>query len=719
MGRTSAYATPSTMKPLNLPNAGNGKIVKYQPNSPVIPGPVRLYPEPYRSGGSSTAFKIPSLSKPGSMESELQKTVDPRRPVVDSDGRSSSQSRNPQNYPDYPNPADGWKSFADFDAWKNGESRQSIDNEREAYEFTREWGKTGGMLYPLTEEGPRTPIISGNFEAANRYRVRNGLPSIDRYGYEQASPINPSSPPRGDFASNPFKLPRPAPGPDVGTPSNFDENPYNFDIDPDTGKPYTDLQRRRGDELGRPAWHINPETGNPWGADEPGTPLPLPFDGAPGGGLRYPSPKGGLPPLGTWEITISPTINDNIRVVNIVGYSTDSPIVIQVAPVVSGFSTCNAAALQTSGGIHQISECYSHYPINVYGTFTASDVGVGTDRTPVEFTPIGNPAPVAQPFAPSLPAPKPLPQPVQDPRANPTKPKPLPYAPNKKPFDPPNSAPVNPRPVPEPVTLPKPQIPGQPNYAPSPRPYPRTDPSGKPQPNFNPSNQPAPARPSNPKPETQIDRPKNPAPIDTKTPKCPSPCPDPCIAEKVVQITYKKFIGCNKLPSGAPDRFRNLSIDVPSKMAAAITVSLNSIADIESQVCEPCCYWDIIPGLEVSVYSSVPQFIGQEIALPKGCTHIRIAYDITSAKEDGTLRNLRRIANGNTNENTFVNTARIWIIDSKGNAIYQDEIWVPNTVVAIPFSYRDEVCRLRLMPKSLGINFNVLDTGDRWVQKKE
>ena len=483
--------------------------------------------------------------------------------------------------------------------------------------------------------------------------------------------------------------------------------------------PYTDLQRTRGDELGRPPWHINPETGNPWGKDEPGTPIPLPFDGAPGGGLRYPSPKTGGPMLGLWTITIYPTINDNFRVVRVAGYATDTPMSIKVPAVVSGYADCNAGGLMTSGGILPLSGCYSHEPINVYGSFLANDSGTTSDTSPVEFTPIGRPAPSPLPFAPPQPQPLPQPQPVQDPRVNPTIPRPLPFAPTKRPFDQPNTTPVNPSPVPGPLTLPKPEIPGQPNYAPSPRPYPRTDPSGKPQPNFNPSNQPEPARPSAPKPEAQKDRPPYPPKTDTKNAPCPSPCPDPCIEEKVIQVTYRKFTGCNKTVTGAPDRFQNQTMQVPQKMALAIVASLNSIADVEAQKCDPCCYWDIVPGILTSIYSGVPQFIGQEVALPKGCVNVRIAYDVASAKSDNTLRNLRRIAAGNANSTTFVNTARVWIVNSKGDAFSQDEIWVPNTVLSIPFSYRDEICRVRIMPKSLGIQFTILDMGDRWIQKKD
>ena len=80
---------------------------------------------------------------------------------------------------------------------------------------------------------------------------------------------------------------------------------------------------------------------------------------------------------------------------------------------------------------------------------------------------------------------------------------------------------------------------------------------------------------------------------------------------------------------------------------------------------------------------------------------------------------MRRVAAGNTNANSFINTARVWMIDSKGNAFSQDEIWVPNTVLSVPFSYRDEICRVRILPKSMGIQFTVSDIGDRWVQKKD
>lgn len=719
MGRPTAYKTPTTMQPLNLPNVKGGEIMPYRPVAPVIPPPTRLYPEPYRPDRPAPSFKIPAISRPGDAEKELERALRPRSPVVDSDGRSSSQSRNPQSYPNNPDPSAGWKSFADFNAWRNGTNRSTIDEEREAYEFTKEWGKSGGVLYPFTDAGPRIPIVSGNFEKANRYRVRNGLPAIDRFGYEQSQPINPSSPPRGDFASNPFKLPRPDPGPDFGTPSNFDESPYNFDIDPDTGRPYTDVQRRRGDELGRPPWHINPETGNPWGKEEPGSPIPLPFDGYPGGGLRYPTPE--IPPVqtdfGTWTFDYAfnfPDFPSGRK-----SFQSSSGAAPYFAFAAGQWNVSISGKVVYPNFIGQGPPDRQYVPIMTGLNFVLDPVSPGIPSAPGEFTRFGNPAPLLNPVNQPQPQPRPLPLPIQDPRVNPTIPRPLPFAPTKRPFDAPNTTPVNPSPIPDPLTLPKPQIPGQPNYAPSPRPYPRTDPSGRPQPNFNPSNQPEPARPSTPKPEAQKDRPPYPPKTDTKNPPCPSPCPDPCIPEKVIQITYRKFTGCNKTVTGAPDRFQNQTMNVPEKMALAITASLNSIADIEAQKCDPCCYWDIVPGIQATIYTGVPQFIGQEIALPKGCVNVRIAYDVASAKSDNTLRNLRRVAAGNTNANSFINTARVWMIDSKGNAFSQDEIWVPNTVLSIPFSYRDEVCRVRIMPKSLGIQFTVSDMGDRWVQKKD
>ena len=719
MGRPTAYKTPTTMKPLNLPSVGKGEIVPYRPVAPVIPPPTRLYPEPYRPDKPSSSDKNPSPARSPDARREPEPSPPTRKPVVNSDGRSSSESRNPQSYPNNPDPAAGWKSLADFNAWRNGKNKAQIDDERAAYEFTREWGKAGGILYPFTEQGPRTPIISGNFEAANRYRARNGLPSIDRYGNEQAAPLNPSAPPFGDFASNPFKFPRSSSDPIFGTPSNFGENPYSDDIDPDTGEPYTDLQNRRGDELGRPPWHINPETGNPWGSDEPGTPIPLPFNGYPGGGLRYPTPE--IPAVqtdfGTWSFAYSYNYPDFPGGVYAVKSSSGAAPYFALAA--GQWNLYVSGQIVRASWIGQGPPNRQYVPIMTGLSFTLDPLTPGIPGSPGEFQPFGTPQPTLNPVERPQPQTRPRPQPIQDPRVNPTIPRPLPYAPTKRPFDAPNTTPANPRPIPGPLTLPKPQIPGQPNYAPAPRPYPRTDPSGKPQPNSNPSNQPQPARPTNPKPDNQIDRPPVPPKTDTKNPPCPSPCPDPCIPEKIVQISYRRFKGCSKTATGAPDRFENLTMGVPEKMAFSIVASLNSIADIEAQKCEPCCYWDIVPGALTSSYSGIPAFIGQEIALPKGCVNIRITYDVASAKNDNTLRNLKRIATGNTNANTFVNTARVWMINSKGDAFSQDEIWVPNTVLSIPFSYRDEICRVRIMPKSLGIQFTVSDLGDRWIQRKE
>jgi hypothetical protein len=52
-----------------------------------------------------------------------------------------------------------------------------------------------------------------------------------------------------------------------------------------------------------------------------------------------------------------------------------------------------------------------------------------------------------------------------------------------------------------------------------------------------------------------------------------------------------------------------------------------------------------------------------------------------------------------------------------GNAIDSEELWVPSTLLSIPFRYRDEACKIRMMPKGMYTTFTIFDTGDRWEAK--
>ena len=571
-----------------------GQMVPYQaPGGAVPQQPTRLNPEPYRPT-STPPLTTPQRQNNDVIDAEIvprsrqiPRTTSPQttspqnqRRTVQPDGRKSGPVLYPNMYPAYPPPDSGFNTTADWQAWQNGVSRETIQAEEEAYAYTSDWGKTGGMLYPFTDKGPRTPIISDNFRKANNYRARNGLPAIDRFGHEQAPANHPDTPPASDFQSNPFKQPAPKQSP--FTPYTPTDNPYDFSNDPETGLPFTEAQKDGARDTGRPPWHINPETGRPWNdpLDNPGTPIPLPFDGAPGGGFNPGRPDLPDPPIGTWTITVVASINGLTRQYTIQGSPGDAPGVKQVAPVLSNYTSCNSPGLYTSGGgFMPVYGCFSHEPISVTGTYSGP-TGLtppkgGTDPS---FTPIGTPTPA--PTTPNLtkpqPQPQPQPQPAPDPRLNPTKPSPTPTKPNPKPSDHPNTPNLN-KPQPPPAAKPAPQIPGQPGY----------NPGGNP--GRNPGANPEPARPSNPSSGTGTGTGSN-----TPTPPKDPPkdiCEEPCIKEmkdrqSEVTITIKIFDSCKLDANGNPDYFKTKQIKCSKSDKEQLIEQFATLAEIQSQQCK-------------------------------------------------------------------------------------------------------------------------------------
>jgi hypothetical protein len=185
----------------------------------------------------------------------------------------------------------------------------------------------------------------------------------------------------------------------------------------------------------------------------------------------------------------------------------------------------------------------------------------------------------------------------------------------------------------------------------------------------------------------------------------------------MVVIEYKKFVGCDVTAGENKPVFSTAKLSVPSTSANSIKIMLDSMADIQGQECEPCCYWDIVKGSQTTLYVGIPSVIGQEIPIAKGIATVYITYNAVEALADNTIRNLKRIANTGSPTNTFCNVAVVWVIDEFGNAISNTEIWTVGTAIAIPFAYRTQNMRVRILPKSVAINFSVVDSGDRWVQR--
>ena len=189
---------------------------------------------------------------------------------------------------------------------------------------------------------------------------------------------------------------------------------------------------------------------------------------------------------------------------------------------------------------------------------------------------------------------------------------------------------------------------------------------------------------------------------------------------EIQQFSYEKFVECRTEGEFTDPFFEQRLFNAPKCVGDVLVTLLNDRARIEGKQCSAkngSSYWNIKKGIQNTLYVGIPPLPSQEIALPLGCVGFAITFDAAAAKQDTTLRNLKRIGSTNGNEDTFINTMRVWLIDSEGNAISTEELWVPSTLIDIPFQYRNEICKIRMMSKSVIVPFTVFDTGDRWEVK--
>lgn len=238
-------------------------------------------------------------------------------------------------------------------------------------------------------------------------------------------------------------------------------------------------------------------------------------------------------------------------------------------------------------------------------------VPIPTPQTIPPFSPQFDPPTIPQP--PVTPFPVPSPNPSPNPRIDPT-PAPSPN-PNPRPFPVPVPLPLpNPAPQPNPTPAPDPSPTPNPNPRrfPPPPSLPQADPAPKPNPfpapNPNPPRVPPPIVPPAIPPITPP--PINPPPIvpPTVCPPCP-PCPDPCKDVPNVLITYKKFVGCNKV-LGVPVYFINQSVLVSAPYAAASKILLDNQADLLALQCEQNdCVAAIPDWWQVRLGADRPQLI--------------------------------------------------------------------------------------------------------------
>ena len=188
---------------------------------------------------------------------------------------------------------------------------------------------------------------------------------------------------------------------------------------------------------------------------------------------------------------------------------------------------------------------------------------------------------------------------------------------------------------------------------------------------------------------------------------------------RLQEYEYQSFAGCyteNDIPLPA---FSTDRLDIPVCVGDTLVKMLNRLAFLEGQSCKSTSskFWNIKKGNQATLYAGIPNMAGAEVALPLGCVNVAITFDNAAAKSDKSLRDLKRIGSVNASNQTFVNTMRVWLIDAGGNAITEESLWVPSTLIFIPFRYRAEICKIRMMPKSMTVTFTVVDTGDRWEAK--
>lgn len=185
---------------------------------------------------------------------------------------------------------------------------------------------------------------------------------------------------------------------------------------------------------------------------------------------------------------------------------------------------------------------------------------------------------------------------------------------------------------------------------------------------------------------------------------------------------YDKFTECYIDGDARPvARYQLTQISLPKGFADSFLEILKQHNQAMGTRCSqfnPNYYWDLKPGLQNTVFVGLPGVVGQEIQLPEGCSEVGITFDAGQAKSDTNLRDLKRISALATNENSFVNVAQVWVIDDMGNAIANEQLWVPSTLILIPLQYRQRICKLRLLTKSIAVEYTVFDSGARWQLRR-
>ena len=130
-------------------------------------------------------------------------------------------------------------------------------------------------------------------------------------------------------------------------------------------------------------------------------------------------------------------------------------------------------------------------------------------------------------------------------------------------------------------------------------------------------------------------------------------------------------------------------------------------------------YWKlekVIPS--VLLFSGTVGLSGQRINIPSNAGKIDVRYEVQSALGDRNLRNYRRVGAGQGNDDVFVRVAQLFLRGPNDAVLQQKDAVMPLTQFTIPWEDNDSAKSLIILPLGLEQQFQVTDSGYRWVQKK-
>lgn len=140
--------------------------------------------------------------------------------------------------------------------------------------------------------------------------------------------------------------------------------------------------------------------------------------------------------------------------------------------------------------------------------------------------------------------------------------------------------------------------------------------------------------------------------------------------------------------------------------------------------CEECeepdmYYWKLEKTLPAQlIFSGTVGLSGQRINVPFNAGKIDVRYEPVTALADRNLRNYRRAGAGQGNDDVFIRVAQLFLRGPNDAVVQQKDAVMPLTQFTIPWEDNDSAKSLIILPLGLEQQFQVLDSGYRWVQKK-